>query len=201
MGFYISGHPLDKYTREITLFSNLDWNNPQTYAENREIRTVAIISQVKNHFDRKGNIMAFITLEDRHNSFEGVVFSSVYEKYSSYINKGDTVFVRGRVSESGEHSFKILCDEIIPVSEIHNRLSRGLQLIINTPEVSEKEIEKLHEIIKRHPGTVPLYFEMRPNGNGANFVFRSRKYQVMVSEEFLAELRKLLGDNNIVIKN
>ncbi len=201
LGFYISGHPLDKYSREVALFSNLDWENPASYAQNREVRTIAIISQVKNHFDRKGNIMAFISLEDRHNSFEGVVFASVYEKYSKYINKGDTVFVRGRVSESGDHTFKMLCDEIIPVSEVHNRLSAGIQLIIHTGDVNESEIDKLYEIIKKYPGTVPLFFEVHPNGNGASFILRSRKYQVMVTDEFLEELRKLLGEKNIIIRN
>jgi len=201
LGFYISGHPLDKYSKEIELFCTLDWNNPQSYAEKKEVRAAAIVSQVKTHFDRNGNIMAFLTLEDRQNSFECVVFSSVYEKYSQYIQKGEMVFVRGNVSESGEQTFKILCEEIFPLSEVRNRMSDGLQLIINTKNLDEKSVDKLQELVRQHPGTIPLYIEVRPNGNGAGFLLRSMKYKVVITDELLHELQILLGKENVVIKN
>ncbi len=201
LGFYISGHPLNKYARELELFSTLNWDNPQTFARNREVRTAAIISQVKKHFDRNGNVMAFITLEDQQNSFEGVVFASVYEKYSEYIVKGEMVFVRGNVDDSGESSFKMLCEEIIPLSEVRNRMAKGVQVTINTKTFTEDQIKDLQAIISSHQGAVPLFFEMRPNGNGTGLVMRSRKYRVVLSDEFLEALQKLLGKNNIVVKN
>jgi len=145
--------------------------------------------------------MAFLTLEDRQNSFECVVFSSVYEKYSQYIQKGEMVFVRGNVSESGEQTFKILCEEIFPLSEVRNRMSDGLQLIINTKNLDEKSVDKLQELVRQHPGTIPLYIEVRPNGNGAGFLLRSMKYKVVITDELLHELQILLGKENVVIKN
>jgi len=201
LGFYISGHPLDKYAKEIELFSNLNWNDPQTYAAKKEVSTAAIISQSKTHIDRKGNIMAFITLEDRHNSFEGVVFASVYEKYGNYINKGEMVFVKGKVSDPGDQTFKMLCDEVIPLGEVRNRMSHGLQLVVNTNTLKEEEIARLQEIIRQHPGTIPLFFEMRVNGNDTGFILKSKKYRVVVTDEFLSELQSLLGKQNVFIKN
>jgi len=200
LGFYISGHPLDKFRKEIELFSNLDWNNPQTFTENREVRTAAIISAVKTHLDRKGNIMAFVTLEDKFNSFEAVVFSSVYEKYSSFISKGEMVFVRGRVSESTEKSFKMLCDEIFPLSEVRNRMAQGLQLTIQTGKVDERLVDELHHIMKQYPGTIPVFFDIRPNGNGTGFLMKSQKFRVVLTDEFIEKLQQLLGAENVQIK-
>lgn len=201
LGFYISGHPLDKYIKEIELFSNLDWNEPQSYAPKQEIRAAAVVTQVRTHLDRKGNIMAFLTLEDKFNSFECVVFSSIYDKYSDYIKKGEMVFIFGKVSESGESTFKVLCDEIIPISEIRNRMSNGLQLIIDIKDFNESNVDELQELIKKYPGSIPLYFEMRPNGNGSSIVLGSRKYKVMVTDELLETLQKMLGKKNVLIKN
>jgi DNA polymerase-3 subunit alpha len=200
LGFYISGHPLDRYNREIELFSSLRWDQLQTYSPKKEIRAPGIITQIKTHLDRKGNIMAFITLEDKLNSFEGIVFASVYEKYSAYLNKGEMVFLRGKVSEAEEKSLRILCDEIIPISEVRNRLSNGIQLLIDPLKLNEEEIGKLQLLIQKFPGKIPLYFEMRTNGNGNGLILRSKKFQVMLSDDFLNELQKLLGQDNIQIK-
>jgi DNA polymerase-3 subunit alpha len=201
LGFYISGHPLDKYRTEIELFGNLNWNNPQSYAETKNINTGAIIAQLKTHFDKNGNLMAFLTLEDRQNSFECVVFSSIYEKYSQYINKGEMVFVRGVVKESSEQTFKLICNEIFPLNEVRNRMSGGLQLIIDTENFNEKTIDELHRIIKKYPGTIPLFLEVRPNGNGIGFILRSQKYLIVITDDFLEELYGLLGQQNVKIKN
>jgi DNA polymerase-3 subunit alpha len=200
LGFYISGHPLDKYAREVELFSTLKWEQPQTYLPNKEIQTAAIINQIKTHLDRKGNIMAFITVEDKLKSFEGIVFASVYEKYSAFINKGEMVFLRGRVSEADEKSIRILCDEIIPISEVRNRLSNGIQLLIDPLTMKEEEIGKLQQLIQKNPGKIPIYFEMRTNGNESGLIMRSKKFQVILSDDFLNELQKLLGKDHIQIK-
>jgi DNA polymerase-3 subunit alpha len=200
LGFYISGHPLDKYQKEQQYFSNLNWKELENYQDKKEIQTGAILTQIKTHLDRKGNIMAFITLEDKFNSFEGVVFASIYEKYSSYLNKGEIIFVKGKVSETSENSFRLLCDEIIPISEVWHRFSNGLYLVINPKLIKETVINKLQKLIQKHPGDMPLYFEMKTNGNSNGLIMRSKKFQVILTDEFLRELQKIIGEGNIQIK-
>ncbi len=201
LGFYISGHPLDKYKKEIDLFSTLDWNLPETYNLNKEVKTLAILTQVRTHLDRNGNIMAFVTLEDQHNSFEGVIFASVYDKYNTYINKGDMVFIRGKVSETSEKSFKLLCNEIIPISEVFNRLANGILLKVDTSRIIEDDVTKIRDTIKKYPGNMPLFIEVRPNGNGTGLMMRSQRYTVAITKDFLTELQKIIGKNNIQIKS
>jgi DNA polymerase-3 subunit alpha len=200
LGFYISGHPLDKYQRETELFTTLNWNKPETFNPGAEVQAGAILTGIRTHLDRKGNIMAFISLEDRFNSFEGVVFSSVYEKYNNYITKGELVFLKGKVSESEEKTFTMLCDEIIPLPEVRNRLSNGLQLSIDPKELKEERINQLHRLIQKYPGNIPVFFEMRPNGNSTGIVMRSKKFRVVLTDDFLDKLQAILGKQNIHIK-
>ena len=129
-----------------------------------------------------------------------VVFSSVYEKYSSYLNKGEMIFVRGKVSETSENSFRMLCDEIIPISEVWHRFSNGLYLVINPKQIKDAVINKLQKLNQKHPGDMPLYFEMKTNGNSNGLIMRSNKFQVILTDEFLKELQKIIGEGNIQIK-
>ncbi|GAB4329126.1 MAG: DNA polymerase III subunit alpha [Calditrichia bacterium] len=201
LGFYISGHPLEKYSREIELFNTLNWADPATFRSGREVKTAAIISAIKTHLDRTGNTMAFITFETTVNSFEGVVFSSVYQKYGHYIHKGEMVFVIGKVSESSEQTFKMLCDEIIPMNEVRNRMTKSVQLNVDTAVVDEEKVEELRKIITSHPGEIPVYLQVRARSNGEPLLMKSRRYRIILTDEVLDELGKILGKKNILIRN
>lgn len=197
LGFFISGHPLDKYRQEISLFSNLDWEDEETFKPGAMVKTAAIVSAVKNHLDRKGRFMAFVTFEDRINSFEGIVFSSTFEKYGQYLKAGEIVFVAGKVDDQGDNTFKMLCDEIIPIGESRNRLAESVRLTVDTSHISMEAIDSLFRIIRDHPGSIPLMFEVRTEGNGAGLLLKSRKFRVLLSDEFLRQVQEILGSEAV----
>ncbi len=197
LGFYISGHPIDKYAAEIKLFSNLDWERPETYTPGRKVKTAAMISVVKQHMDRKGRFMAFVTFEDKLNNFEGIVFASTYEKYSDYVKQGEIVFVSGKVDTQGDQTFKMLCDEIIPIGESRNRLADSVKLKVDTSRISIEQIDSLYQIITENRGAVPLYFNVYTNGNGEGLMLKSRRFKVLLSDEFLAKARNILGESAV----
>jgi DNA polymerase-3 subunit alpha len=199
LGFYISGHPMDKYQEEIDLFSNLDWENPETYQVNTIVKTAAMVTVVKNHLDRKGRFMAFVTFEDKFNSFEGVVFSSVYEKFGPYLKEGETVFVSGKVDDQGDNTFKMICDEIIPMSESRNRMADSIRLKVDTRNITIEKIDSLYKVIRDHPGAVPLMFDVRTEGNGLGLLLKSRKFKVLLTDEFIEQVKGILGNDAVNI--
>ena len=201
LGFFISGHPLDRYSREIDLFSNLDWQEPQSYRENTVVRTGAMISAVKNHLDRRGKTMAFVTFEDKISSFEGVVFSSTYERFAEHIKKGNLVFVTGRVDDAGEGTFKMICDEIIPLSESRNRMADEVRMRVDIGRVTEATIEALYKVIRANPGTVPLIFDVHTGENGNGLLLKSRRFRVLLSDDFLEKVQELLGRDAVQINS
>ena len=200
LGFYISGHPIDKYSNEIGLFSNLDWENPDTYRPGAIVKTAAMISNLKRHMDRKGRFMAFVTFEDKFNSFEGIVFAGIYEKFSQYLDTGNIVFVQGKVDDQGDNTFKMLCDEIIPMSESRNRMADSVKLRVDTGSISIDKIDRLHQVIREHPGSVPLKFEVYTEGNGAGLLLKSRRFKVLLTDEFLKEVEGILGKNGVMLE-
>ncbi|RMI26797.1 MAG: DNA polymerase III subunit alpha [Calditrichaeota bacterium] len=199
LGFYISGHPLDRYAEEIRLFSNLDWENPHTYRVNAVVRTAAMVSQVKTHLDRKGRFMAFVTFEDKFGTFEGVVFSSVYEKFGEHLRQGELVFVIGRVDDQGDQTFKMLCDEVFPLSECRNRLANSIRLTVDTSRISFEQIDSLYQVIRSHPGTVPLMFDVRTGSNGTGLLLKSRRFKVLLTDEFVQQVKSILGEEAVRI--
>jgi len=201
MGFYISGHPLDRYEKEIQLFSNLDWQDNRSYTKGRKVKTAAMVSVLKTHMDRKGRFMAFVTFEDRFTTFEGIVFASTYEKYADYLKQGEIVFVSGKVDDQGEQTFKMLCDEIIPIGESRNRMAGAVCLKVDTSAISVEQIESLSKAIREFPGPVKLQFDVRTENSPVGLMLQSKRFRVLLTDDFISRIEGILGREAIHLQN
>jgi DNA polymerase-3 subunit alpha len=104
LGFYITGHPLNKYTVELKQFANA-----RTETLHRHIDEVVniggIVSQIKRSKIKKGpnegKMMAKFILDDQFGSVEVVVFSDLFSKYNRWLDNGVAVLVTATVKDTG----------------------------------------------------------------------------------------------------
>ena len=126
LGIYVSGHPLDEYdglmTKNITnmtLDFAIDEETGMVRVKDDDKVIVGGIIAAKNvKITKKGQNMAFITLEDHVGTVEVVVFPKVYMDYRQHIVEDNKIFVVGRVNVDEEAGGKIICDRIIPFDSI-----------------------------------------------------------------------------------
>ncbi len=131
IGYYISGHPLNEFSKEIeeisTLsfasFSSIDTEEEafEGQTTNREIYDGAeahictLVAGIKTKVTKNGKMMAFVTVEDLTGQGEIIVFPNVYERYKQYLIEDAAVIVSGKLSFKEEEEPKILCDTIAPL--------------------------------------------------------------------------------------
>jgi len=87
LGIYVTNHPLERYG-----FRNF-------FMEVGEGKTTLIggsVTNVKTIIDRKGNKMAFVTVETLHGPVEVTVFSSTYKKGQVFLKKNKLVMIAGK---------------------------------------------------------------------------------------------------------
>ena len=86
--------------------------------------------------------MAFITLNDGLNNLDGVVFPDAYKKFEIYLNKTDTLIVKGKF-EYRNNKKQLIINQIESVASFEsNKLANAKQIII-------RNIEDLSEIKKQ----------------------------------------------------
>lgn len=130
LGIYVSGHPLEadeeKWRRTISAVTSdfqpdEETGRTKVHDGGKEIIGGMITDKtVKN--TRTNQMMAFITLEDLLGTVEVVVFPRDYEKYRSFLEVDNKVFIRGRVSEEDERASKLICEKILPFSQTKKEL-------------------------------------------------------------------------------
>ena len=115
LGLYVSGHPLEKYTK-IVEKKCLPINQITPELTGRLIRVGGIISKIKKIITKKGQPMLFVNLEDQTDKIELVVFPSVIENYPTLFQENKIVLVSGRV-DLRDNIPKIICNQIEEILE------------------------------------------------------------------------------------
>jgi len=80
LGFFVSGHPLDRYRDELLSFATSPIGDLKQAVDGREVTVGGILTAIKPMTDKKGNQMAFATLEDFSGHVELILFSDCFEK-------------------------------------------------------------------------------------------------------------------------
>ncbi|RLB90073.1 MAG: DNA polymerase III subunit alpha, partial [Deltaproteobacteria bacterium] len=114
LGFYITGHPLDKYKDLIQKYSTVNCVSIQDVAEGKMIRIAGFIKIHKSHKTKKGDMMAFCAIEDQSGSIEVVVFPEVYAKAHRLLADEEIVILEAEVQKN-ENIVKLLADKIVPI--------------------------------------------------------------------------------------
>ncbi len=124
LGIYVSAHPLDNFRRVINDISSInvadltdDSGMPDASFENQRHQLVGIITRLSIKNTRRGNAMAFVTLEDYTGDIEVVVFSKTFQQYRHLIKDDNIVVITGTINLKDEEQVTLIADVIRPINK------------------------------------------------------------------------------------
>ncbi len=104
LGFYVSGHPLNKYNDELKLFASATTETLYRHID-ETVNIGGIVSQIKRSKIKKGpnegKLMAKFVLDDQFGSVDVVVFSDLYSKYVKWLDNGIAILLTATVKDTG----------------------------------------------------------------------------------------------------
>jgi len=129
-GTYISGHPLDEYLAITNMMryhaNDLQMPDDETISPNVKdgemVSIFGIITEVRKKFTKKGDAMAFITIEDKTGSVSVTVFPKVYKQYTDKIMEDRIVKISGSVNIDSAYGISVLADTILYPDEINSTI-------------------------------------------------------------------------------
>ena len=205
-GIYLSGHPMDDYrgflknTHVVSIGALLSEECP--YRDDQIVSVAGVVQAIKMKTTRNNSMMAYITLEDDTGAIEMLAFSNTLSQYGGYLRENDPVVITGRFSVRDDKDPQIVVNRVrpmsdyaqgAPVQEEDSLIIEKGTLYLRLPSEQEPLLGKIKAILNMFPGenSVVLYFADTGIRRGS----RCALYQTM-----LAELRSVLGQENVVIK-
>lgn len=198
LGVYVSGHPLDEYTgmvnKYITNVSSdfeVDDELGETKARDGAIATIGgLITEKTIKTTKKGQLMAFLTVEDVVGTVEVVVFPNSFTANRVVIDHAEKVFVTGKVQANVDENAKLICDKVVDFASIPRKLW------IRFASLSDYEDNKdeLYGILYNSDGkdTVVIYCTKE---NKRLTLPASRT--IRVDSELIQKLQSMYGEKNV----
>lgn len=199
IGFFISGHPLERFRPEVEVFGSRTTATLSEWSEH-QVTLAAVITQVKRQISKKtGKEYARLTLEDFHGTAEAIVFPDAWAKLNSIIREDLAVLLTGGYSarDRDEERAPFVIEGARPLEDLMASGALGLALRWKSPEAPAKEVvQQAVALCSRHPGPAPLYIEWS-DGNGERLRARSRRLRIAPDQELVQGLRMLLGQDAV----
>ncbi|MDD5166865.1 MAG: DNA polymerase III subunit alpha, partial [Candidatus Omnitrophica bacterium] len=195
LGFYVSGHPLARYAKQLKRFSSAMISNlSQQHNDQDEVKLVGLIAKIKQTTTRaKQEKMAILKLEDLEGSVELLVFPRAFQKVSRYIQPNTVVMVRG-ILNLKEDTPKVIVDDLFPIEEIYKLI---IAMNINLSGIRENIFESLKELLSSSRGSIPVYLHLdTPSKSRVQLVVGENLY-VSPSEKLMQDIENLLGEERL----
>jgi len=208
LGFYISGHPLTSYEKDIQTLTNLNTKQYKKLVKsgkrdelrNQEVRIIGIVDEIKLIKDKKKRTMAFVSCEDLHDKFEVVLFSNEYTKFGDLINEKDIIYVIGKLSSKvreNQERLSVVANQIILEEDWQKDISGIISFEIDEAQYSEKDLKHfVEEQILTHPGNFRVVFNVRTKLFGT-LKIESQRYRIYPHKN----LYRYLQNNGHFIEN
>jgi DNA polymerase-3 subunit alpha len=196
LGFYVTGHPLARYGRELDAFATASIEDLSEIDDGEEVRLGGIITQVKTTNDRKGQRMAFATIEDFTGSVEAIIFSGIYAKRQAEIRNEAAVIIDGKLSTREEQEPKIIVGEIVPLSSAMGRFVERIAIHLSTTGLEESLLHDVRAVLLRHPGRCRVDIVLE-TVDGRELKIEVGTIRVELSRELLNDLEPLVGQSSV----
>ncbi len=198
-GFYISGHPLDSFESYLAKQGTLS-SADLSYDEETQscpvvggdlVHTAGLITAVRSIYTKKGDPMAFVTLEDRYGTINVIVFPRQYEKMHPLLNEDALVAVNGTVSID-DKGISIIAESMVNLDMLPN----DLWLCFNSMEdYNRYGRQGINSLKTRYPGdesSIAIYIR-NP---------RLKKVEpdcVKLTESCISEAYQMFGTENVAL--
>ncbi len=199
LGFYVTGHPLSKYSDDIDRFSDARVTE-LTSRIDQSVRVAGVLVNVKKQKIKKGanegKTMLKATLEDTTGGVPVCVFASLYEKVAAWIRADLPVLVTAMVREAGG-SIELTVQDVTPLEGIRERLAREMEIRIDLTLADETLMGRLKELLRLHSGTTPLALRLVRPGDFDVKLKAADSIRVTPSPRLTGEVRALTGEDSV----
>jgi DNA polymerase-3 subunit alpha len=163
VGFYLSGHPLDRYEADFTAFSTCSAVDATGLPKGEPIEWVGLIKRLVPRTDRNGKMFAFVECEDRSGPLELTFFADAFAASREALKEGEVIWVKGRI-DFWRDAAKIRVDQAKAIDKVRAERIRAIELALSWQQVTEASLTRLREAVARHKGRRKLWLVLQENG-------------------------------------
>jgi DNA polymerase-3 subunit alpha len=197
LGLYLSGHPFDAYRNELESIS--DRKQGVMCVGLKSGVVTGMIVALRVIITKRGDKMAFVSLDDGYSRIEISIFSDLYEQCKELLLKDQILIVQGDLEEDAlSESYQMLALSVCNLDMLRSDMLLAIKLSVNGEMPNEFNSE-LANLLKPHKGgdaSIELEYSKVQGVSGR--IQLGEKWRVHPTQELLDQLLQLCGKNSVV---
>jgi DNA polymerase III subunit alpha len=225
IGLYVSGHPYEAVKAKLGN-KLIDCNKVVDCKIDSFVRCGGVITSVKEIITKKGDPMAFISLQDTTGMVEIVVFPKTYAKTKEILVEDQVILVSAKASQREGYDMNLLANSFIVIDEdsldfVVSSVLNGMWVEYGSENVNktnetedtrtsntlsiklqgkptQEMIERLREIFGNSPGGTKVALLVESGGNMRHI---ETDYSVFASDGLIREIASMVGAQNVSVSS
>jgi DNA polymerase-3 subunit alpha len=196
LGFYVSGHPLSKYSDRLRELRAVGLGTMEGRKAGEEIAVAGIVVAIRQMRSRRGARWAILSLQDETGMVEVLVFPESFSKLELLLKSGAMLFMRGRVNVE-DAGTRLAASDAKLIEDVAEPPVAMIRMKLNRESVNEELIDSIDEILAERPGVCSVEFELFSIEEGIVRIQSNR--HVRADRELIEELRELCGHEAVQV--
>jgi DNA polymerase III subunit alpha len=200
LGFFISGHPLDKYSGRLRDLKVVDLATLEGRRNGEEIVVAGIIVQARPMRTRRGGRWTILVLQDRTGIIEALVFPEAFQKLEPILKAATPLLVKGRVTVEDVGTRVAVSDARLldqATAKVGNGTPSLLRVRVALTDLNDGALDRLHELFSSRPGRCRVAFDLiKPDGMEATLEASSA---VRADNELVERVREICGADSVEV--
>jgi DNA polymerase-3 subunit alpha len=197
LGFYVTGHPLEKFTARLGTLTRHDTSSVEEMANEAPVTLAGILRGLRVKPSKKGDLWASAQLEDLRGTVDLLVFPQAYQQMQGVLKPDTALLIKGRVRHEENQKPRVVVNEVRPLETAVNGAKTQLRIRINLEAVGEGLVDELASLLASCPGESPVMLELTRPGDFVVRLQARTPRTVKTDDELLNRLRRLCGEEAV----
>jgi DNA polymerase-3 subunit alpha len=209
LGFFVSGHPLERYIKGPGGLVKLEAVPVASLASASDWAVVKVAGTVEGYRERifkdGGGKVAFLELEDLTGRVTCKVRGNQIDTYAPVLTSGDPVLITGKVSfpfrdndseqeEEGPREPTLFVNEAVRLADAVKDDTKQVNIRLFADRTTLSQLDRMAGVLARSEGRCPVTLVLTMKDGAEAVLALGKDFRVEVSDEVLSGLEKIFGE-------
>jgi DNA polymerase-3 subunit alpha len=195
VGVYISGHPLDNFKLEMTLFVNTPVAAlaQMEGLEGKELKLAGVVGTVEDRITKTKKPFGKFYIEDYSGKAEFTLWGEDYVKRKAFLIPGMFLFIEGTVARKtwGDQELEFRIRNLELLNDLAAKRMAGLALRMDTDDLTFEKTNAIEALLHRFKGACPVRIFIQDKRESLQTELLARNVRVTPSGELISKLEPL----------
>ncbi|MCH8499607.1 MAG: DNA polymerase III subunit alpha [Marinobacter sp.] len=196
LGLYLTGHPFDEYEKEVRRFARSPIADLKPAKSPQRVAGLVVAQRTMK--TKRGQTMAFITLDDRSARIEATLFAETYMENRDLLQSDQVVVVEGVVSHDDySGALKMRVSDVMDVASARKQFSRGIQVALHEDQLANGLLDELDQLLAPYRGDgCPVWIDYQ-GASARTRIELGEQWRIKPDDNLLLNLRYLVGEQAV----